>query len=101
MYLHHPLSFLDILIFEAVSDFRSHDFFYGSDLWISALRNCSDRKITVSEHSYKAVAVAHGRTPTSNERICLAASWTESSGEMTSTYCVMMSLSCIFGIRLI
>ena len=60
VFLHDPLGFLDVLILEAVDDLPSHSFFHGCGLWISPVRDNSNCNIAVSEHSHKAVAVAHG-----------------------------------------
>jgi hypothetical protein len=38
----------------------SHDFFHGRALWISAVRDSSNRKIAVGNYSHDAVSTAHG-----------------------------------------
>jgi hypothetical protein len=58
--LHNSLGFFDVLIFDAAGHLPSHDFFHGGDLWISAVRDSSNRKIAVGKHSHEAVSVAHG-----------------------------------------
>ena len=60
IFLHDPLSFFDILILEAVDDLPSHDFFDRGALWISAIRDSSNRKIAIGKYTYEAVSVTDG-----------------------------------------
>jgi hypothetical protein len=60
IFLHDPLSFFDILILEAADDLPSHDFFDRGALWISAIRDSSNRKIAIGKYTYEAVSVTDG-----------------------------------------
>ena len=76
----------------------SHSFLPRWCSLLSALREGSNRKITVGQHPTRPPPWHTGRTPTSRERICSAASWIDISGAMTSTYSIIIRLSCIFSI---
>ncbi len=95
IFLHDPLSFFDILILEAVDDLPSHDFFDRGVLDLPSATARTARSRSASMLTRRSPSQT-GRTSTSRERICSAASWIELFGEVASTYIVIIRLSCIF-----
>jgi hypothetical protein len=57
IFLHNSLGFYNVLVLKAIYDFTGHDFFDSGALWISAIRDSSNRKIAIGKYTYEAVSV--------------------------------------------